>query len=48
LPAGRSFFDTAAGNKRTGAEEQLDELGALLRYAMAEVTKAGRNDPRDE
>jgi single-strand DNA-binding protein len=36
-------FETAAGEKRTVVELEVDEVGPSLRYAKATVVKAARN-----
>lgn len=38
-------YETKENEKRTSIELEIDEIGPSLRYATAQVVKAGRNTP---
>ena len=40
-------FETREGEKRNAIELQVEEIGASLRWATAQVTKVRRNQPAD-
>ena len=42
----RSYEDRKSGEKRTSIEFEIDEIGPSLRYATAQVTRAGSPNSR--